>query len=110
MRVPFQDLKRNDNVSDKGDVSEIRNWLPETITDRNVIQRPMYIPPVLFCAIRYVNEWIYLPGTEAPKSEKLRKERKNDVELSETWYPSSDISFRSDKLRADRPTTRHDVR
>lgn len=52
--------------------------------------------------MRYVKDGIYILVDGPPESEKLRKERKNNVKLYLTKYPSSASSFKSHKLLSER--------
>lgn len=54
---------------------------PETARGENISQHPVWIVPVPFFAMRYVNHWSYLKGNESPESEKLQRDRKNNAEF-----------------------------
>lgn len=86
----------------KATFSKWANRLPETATDRNMVEHPVWIVPAPFCAMHFVKDGRYLSGDEAPEAEKLGKERKNNVEFYQTESPSSATSFRSYKILAVR--------
>lgn len=51
----------------------------------------------------YAKDGRYMPGDEAPEDEKLRKERRNNVEFYHTECLYSTTTFRSYKVLAVRP-------
>lgn len=78
------------------------NRLPEKTTDKNMMHRPACIAPAPLYAMHYVKNELCLPADEAPKTEKLREKRKNNVEFYQTKPPSSTTSSRLFKVHATR--------
>lgn len=55
---------------------KLEKELPETATDRDMVQHPVQIEAAPFCAMHYVDGGRCTPKNEASESEKLQKERK----------------------------------
>lgn len=47
------------------------NWLPERVTDRNMVQHPAWTIPDPYCVRRYADDKRHFPGDAAPECEKL---------------------------------------
>lgn len=77
-------------------------WILETATDKNLVQHPVWVVADPFCEMRYVSNGGSLPGDEASEGKKLRKERKNSVDIYHTESSSSVTSFISYELPAVR--------
>lgn len=62
------------------------SWLPETATERSMVHHYGWIVSTPHFAMRCTEGGRYLPGDEARKDEKLRKERRNYSEFYQTRY------------------------
>lgn len=71
-------------------------------TDRSMVQHLMCIVPSAFCAMRSVNDEMYLPGNAVIGGGMLWKERKNNVKFYQTDSPPSATYVKSYRLLTSR--------
>lgn len=57
------------------------NWLPETAMAGNMMQIPVWVVSVPFCAMRHMNNGRYVPEHETAEGERLRMERNKIVDF-----------------------------
>lgn len=72
-------------------ISATKNF--ERVEDRSIVEHYLCVVPVLFCAMRYLNDGRYFPAYEAPKLEQVRNVHKKDCRF-----------FTSDVLQMDQLT------
>lgn len=76
----------------------LANRLPDTVTDKNMVQQLWWRVSAPFCTVHYDNDGRYLPEDETPEGAVLQKKPRNNSELYQIESRSSCTPFTSYKL------------
>lgn len=77
--------------------------LPEKVMDKDEIEKRILIAPAPIYALRYIDDFRYLPGATTLETERLKQPRDNNVKFlhgRSPWFPKELRSFRIHSVQA----------